>query len=39
MTHDADGNILDLGRKTRIVSPALRRALDSPRPGLPVPGL
>ena len=27
MTHDADGNILDLGRKTRIISPALRRAL------------
>ena len=27
MTHDDDGRILDVGRKTRVVSPALRRAL------------
>ena len=29
MHHDADGNILDVGRKTRTISPALRRALAS----------
>ena len=29
MRHDADGNILDVGRKTRTISPALRRALAS----------
>ena len=29
MRHDAEGNILDVGRKTRTVSPALRRALAS----------
>ena len=28
MTHDAEGNVLDVGRKTRKISPALRRALD-----------
>ena len=27
MTHDSRGGILDVGRKTRIISPALRRAL------------
>ena len=27
MTHDSEGRILDVGRKTRAVSPALRRAL------------
>ena len=29
MRHDAEGNILDVGRKTRTISPALRRALAS----------
>ena len=29
MRHDAKGNVLDVGRKTRTVSPALRRALES----------
>ncbi len=29
MRHDADGNVLDVGRKTRTISPALRRALAS----------
>jgi hypothetical protein len=28
MRHDQNGNILDVGRKTRIIHPALRRALD-----------
>ena len=28
MTHDADGGVLDVGRKRRTVPPALRRALD-----------
>jgi hypothetical protein len=27
MTHDADGSVLDVGRKTRTIPPALRRAL------------
>jgi hypothetical protein len=27
MTHDADGNTLDVGRRTRTISPAMRRAL------------
>jgi hypothetical protein len=27
MTHDSDGNVLDVGRKTRTISPAMRRAL------------
>ena len=27
MRHDADGQILDVGRRTRTISPALRRAL------------
>ncbi|MXY25375.1 MAG: DUF222 domain-containing protein [Acidobacteria bacterium] len=29
MRHDAKGNVLDVGRKTRTVSPALRRAQES----------
>ena len=29
MRHDAEGNVLDVGRKTRTISPALRRALAS----------
>jgi len=28
MTHDTDGNVLDVGRRRRTVPPALRRALD-----------
>lgn len=28
MTHDADGNVLDVGRRTRTVPPAIRRALE-----------
>ena len=27
MQHDADGHVLDVGRRTRTISPALRRAL------------
>ncbi len=27
MTHDSEGRVLDVGRKTRVISPALRRAL------------
>ena len=27
MSHDGDGNVLDVGRKSRTISPALRRAL------------
>jgi hypothetical protein len=27
MRHDADGHVLDVGRRTRTISPALRRAL------------
>ncbi len=38
MTHDSDGNILDLGRKTRIISPALRRALTHRDHGCRFPG-
>ena len=28
MLHDGNGNTLDVGRKTRVISPAMRRALD-----------
>jgi hypothetical protein len=38
MTHDAEGNILDLGRKTRTISPALRRALTFRDPTCRFPG-
>ncbi len=38
MTHDSDGKILDLGRKTRIISPALRRALTHRDQGCRFPG-
>ena len=38
MTHDSAGNILDLGRKTRIISPALRRALEHRDRGCRFPG-
>jgi hypothetical protein len=29
MTHDSEGNVLDVGRKTRSIPPAIRRALDA----------
>ncbi len=38
MTHDAEGNVLDVGRKTRKISPALRRALDFRDPTCIWPG-
>ena len=38
MTHDSEGNILDLGRKTRVISPALRRALEHRDQGCRFPG-
>lgn len=39
MRHDADGAVLDIGRKTRTVPPSIRRALQTPRPDLPIPWL
>jgi hypothetical protein len=38
MTDDADGNPLDVGRKTRAIPPALRRALKSRDGGCRFPG-
>lgn len=38
MTHDSTGNILDLGRRTRIIPPALRRALTHRDQGCRFPG-
>jgi hypothetical protein len=38
MTHDSAGNVLDVGRKTRIISPALRRALTHRDKGCRFPG-
>jgi hypothetical protein len=38
MTHENDGNVLDVGRRTRILSPALRRALTSRDEGCRFPG-
>ena len=38
MTHDPDGRTLDVGRKTRAVSPALRRALEHRDRGCRFPG-
>ncbi|MEX2529378.1 MAG: HNH endonuclease, partial [Gemmatimonadota bacterium] len=38
VTHAADGSILDLGRKTRTLSPALRRALEIRDGGCRFPG-
>jgi hypothetical protein len=38
MIEDADGNPLNIGRKTRIVSPALRRAVDRRDNGCRYPG-
>jgi hypothetical protein len=38
MRYDGDGNALDVGRRTRTVSPALRRALDRRDGGCRFPG-
>jgi hypothetical protein len=38
MTHTSDGTVLDVGRRTRIISPALRRALASRDEGCRFPG-
>ncbi len=38
MTHGIDGTVLDVGRKTRTVPPALRRALDRRDKGYRFPG-
>ena len=38
MTHDEAGRILDVGRKTRAISPAMRRALDHRDGGCRFPG-
>ncbi len=38
MTHGNDGTVLDVGRKTRTIPPALRRALDRRDGGCRFPG-
>ena len=38
MTHGTDGTVLDVGRKTRTVPPAIRRALDRRDKGCRFPG-
>ena len=38
MTHRSDGSVLDVGRKTRTVPPAIRRALDHRDGGCRFPG-
>jgi hypothetical protein len=38
MRHDADGRVLDVGRRTRTISPALRRALGHRDRGCRFPG-
>ena len=38
MTHDSEGNVLDVGRKTRTVPPAIRRALGQRDQGCRFPG-
>jgi hypothetical protein len=38
MTHAADGSVLDVGRRTRTISPALRRALTDRDGGCRFPG-
>ena len=38
MKHDEKGNVLDVGRKTRVISPALRRAFDARDPTCVWPG-
>ena len=39
LVEDADGEPLNVGRKTRTISAPLRRLLDRSRQGLPIPGL
>ncbi|MEJ2204870.1 MAG: DUF222 domain-containing protein [Gemmatimonadota bacterium] len=38
VTHDADGSVLDVGRRTRTIPPALRRALEVRDRGCRFPG-
>jgi hypothetical protein len=38
VTHEKDGSVLDVGRKTRTISPALRRALEVRDRGCRFPG-
>lgn len=38
MRHDAEGNVLDVGRRTRTIPPAIRRALDHRDPVCRFPG-
>jgi hypothetical protein len=38
MRHSTDGSVLDVGRRTRAISPALRRALDHRDGGCRFPG-
>lgn len=38
VTHDSDGSVLDVGRKTRTIPPALRRALETRDRGCRFPG-
>ncbi len=38
MRHDADGRVLDVGRRTRAISPSLRRALEHRDGGCRFPG-
>jgi hypothetical protein len=38
VTHDGDGSVLDVGRKTRTIPPALRRALEVRDQGCRFPG-
>jgi hypothetical protein len=38
MTHDAEGNVLDVGRKRRTVPPSIRRALEHRDKGCRFPG-
>ena len=38
MTHDPEGNVLDVGRRRRTVPPALRRALEYRDQGCRFPG-
>ncbi len=38
MTHDVEGTVLDVGRRTRTVPPAIRRALDARDKGCRFPG-
>jgi hypothetical protein len=38
MTHDSEGRVLDVGRRTRVIPPAIRRALDHRDRGCRFPG-